>query len=105
MTKTDNTQKHKRSLGTQDGPAPDYNLDEEAVALQHLIDVLFAKDPEASTSKIDILTQAELDDLGPELMEIVELLPARNYKRAALCDQLNSIITAHGWGLIYGTVE
>ena len=30
---------------------------------------------------------------------------ARKYKRGRLCDQLNSIVTAHGWGNVYGTVE
>ena len=38
-------------------------------------------------------------------MEVVGLLPAGSYKRARLCDQLNSIITAHGWAFLYGTVE
>ena len=38
-------------------------------------------------------------------MEVVDLLPAGKYKRGRLCDQLNSIVTAHGWGNVYGTVE
>ena len=48
---------------------------------------------------------AEVDDLPEDLIEVVELLPAGRYKRARLCDQLNSIITAHGWAYVYGTVE
>ena len=58
-----------------------------------------------SVSKIDVLTRAEIDDLCDDLMEVVDLLPAGRYKRGRLCDQLNSIVTAHGWGNVYGTVE
>ena len=32
-------------------------------------------------------------------------MPSGTYTRARLCDQMNSIVTAHGWGLTYGTVE
>ena len=46
-----------------------------------------------------------MDDLGEDLIEVVNLLPAGTYRRARLCDQLNSIITAHGWGYVYGTVS
>ena len=49
--------------------------------------------------------RAEIDDLSDDLREVVNLLPAGRYKRGRLCDQLNSIITAHGWGFVYGTVE
>ena len=35
----------------------------------------------------------------------VNLLPPGSYTRLRLCDQLNSIITAHGWAHVYGTVE
>ena len=54
---------------------------------------------------MDVLVRAEVDDLGDDLMEIVRLLPGGTYKRYRLCDQLNSIITAHGWAYLYGTVE
>lgn len=71
--------------------------------LQLLIDELF--ESSESVSSIDVIVRAEIDDLGPEVMEVVELLPAGTYKRGRLCDQLNSIITAHGWGLTLGTVD
>ena len=71
--------------------------------LQRLVDALYAT--EETVSSVDVVVRAEMDDLAPDLIEVVELLPAGNYKRGRLCDQLNSIITAHGWGYIYGTVE
>ena len=52
-----------------------------------------------------MVVRAEMDDLGEDLIEVVNLLPAGTYRRARLCDQLNSIITAHGWGYVYGTVS
>lgn len=76
---------------------------EEYGELQRLVDALYAT--EETVSSVDVVVRAEMDDLAPDLIEVVELLPAGNYKRGHLCDQLNSIITAHGWGYIYGTVE
>ena len=76
---------------------------EEYGELQRLVDALYAT--EETVSSVDVVVSAEMDDLAPDLIEVVELLPAGNYKRGRLCDQLNSIITAHGWGYIYGTVE
>ena len=76
---------------------------EEYGELQRLVDALYAT--EETVSSVDVVVRAEMDDLAPDLIEVVELLPAGNYKRGRLCDQLNSIITAHGWGYIYGTVE
>ncbi len=76
---------------------------EEYGELQRLVDALYAT--EETVTSVDVVVRAEMDDLAPDLIEVVELLPAGNYKRGRLCDQLNSIITAHGWGYIYGTVE
>ena len=73
--------------------------------LQHLVDELYQGNMSGSVSSIDVITRGEVDDLGHDLMEVLELLPSGSYKRARLCDQLNSIITAHGWGYTYGTVE
>ncbi|MGN0071720.1 MAG: hypothetical protein ACI361_07785 [Atopobiaceae bacterium] len=73
--------------------------------LQHLVDELYQGNMSGSVSSIDVITRGEVDDLGPDLMEVLELLPSGSYKRGRLCDQLNSIITAHGWGYTYGTVE
>lgn len=73
--------------------------------LQRLVDALYAVNPSQAISRMDVIVRAEVDDLGDDLMEIVKLLPAGKYKRYRLCDQLNSIITAHGWAYLYGTVE
>lgn len=73
--------------------------------LQHLVDELYEADPKGGVSRMDVLVRAEIDDLSEDLMEVVNLLPAGRYPRPTLCDQLNSIITAHGWAYVYGTVE
>jgi len=67
--------------------------------LQHLVDNLY------KVTKVDVLIQAEVDDLEEDLQEVIELIPSGTYVRARLCDQINSIVTAHGWGFTYGTVE
>lgn len=73
--------------------------------LQRLVDALYTVNPSKAVSRMDVLVRAEVDDLGDDLMEVVRLLPGGSYKRYRLCDQLNSIITAHGWAYLYGTVE
>lgn len=73
--------------------------------LQHLVDELYAHKPSGSVSKLDALEQADIDDVVDDLREVIALLPGGMYKRQTLCDQLNSIITAHGWGYVYGCVE
>lgn len=73
--------------------------------LQKLVNDLYRESASGSVRSVDVVVRAEVNDLSPELMEIVELLPAGAYKRGRLCDQLNSIITAHGYGYLYGTVE
>ena len=81
-------------------PAPDFG------ELQELVDALYREvGPSGSVSRIDVIMRAEIDDLSDDLREVIDLLPAGRYKRLRLCDQLNSIITAHGWGYVYGTVE
>lgn len=72
--------------------------------LQQLVDKLYATKPSGTVSKIDVEVAAESADLGDDLREVIDLLPAGRYRRARLCDQLNSIVTAHGWGYVYGTV-
>lgn len=71
--------------------------------LQRLVNELYATDE--VVSHVDLVVRAEMNDLSSDLMEVVELVPTGNYRRARLCDQLNSIITAHGWGYVYGTVS
>ena len=78
---------------------------EEYGELQHLVDDVFRVNPSQAVSRMDVLVRAEVNDLSEDLMEVVNLLPAGRYKRYRLCDQLNSIITAHGWAYLYGTVE
>ena len=76
---------------------------EEFGELQRLVDSLY-EDAE-TVERVDLVVAAETDDLDEDLLEIVRLLPAGRYKREVLADQLNSIITAHGWALVYGTIE
>ena len=92
MMRNTDTHEHRTARSVTHGGlrAPEYG------ELQQLVNEL---------SKIDVLTRAEIDDLCDDLMEVVDLLPAGKYKRGRLCDQLNSIVTAHGWGNVYGTVE
>ena len=68
--------------------------------LQRLVDALFP-----AVAKLDVVACAESYDPCADLRGVVGLLPAGTYGRQRLCDQLNSILTAHGWGLVYGTVE
>ena len=89
-----------RSPRTGSSPAAEYG------ELQELVEALYREvGPSGVVSRIDVIMRAEIDDLSDDLREVIELLPAGRYKRARLCDQLNSIITAHGWGSVYGTVE
>ena len=80
---------------------------EEYGELQRLIDALFRPgvSARATVSKIDVLTRAEAFDFGADLQEVVDLLPSRSFTRVQLCDQMNSILSGHGWGGVYGTVE
>lgn len=71
--------------------------------LQSLVDGLFAA--RDVVDRLDLVMQAEVLDLDPDLQEIVTLLPPGRYERQRLCDQLNSALAAHGWGSVYGTVE
>jgi hypothetical protein len=74
--------------------------------LQELVDALYREvGPSGTVSRIDVLMRAEIDDLSDAPREVVELLPSGSYKRARLCDQLNSIIGAHGWGSSVGMVD
>lgn len=76
---------------------------EEFGDLQRLVDGLFAG--KHTIDRLDLIVQAEILDLSPDLLEIVNLVPPGRYDRARLCDQINSALAAHGWGTTYGTVE
>ena len=71
--------------------------------LQELIDDLFSS--AQTVSSLDLVIAAEIRDLHPDLLEICQIVPPGTYIRATLCDQMNSAITAHGWGGVYGTVQ
>lgn len=75
--------------------------------LQRVVDALFAPgvSARATVDKIDVLTRADAFDLCDDLAEVIDLLPARRFTRTQLCDQMNSIVSGHGWGGVYGTVE
>ena len=76
---------------------------EEFGDLQRLVDGMYAG--RETVDRLDLVVQAEILDLAPDLMEIVTRLPPGVYDRRRLCDQLNSALAAHGWGSMYGTVE
>lgn len=76
---------------------------EEFGDLQRLVDGLFTG--REAVDRLDLIVQAEILDLVPDLQEIVNLVPPGTYDRQRLCDQINSALAAHGWGATYGTVE
>ena len=71
--------------------------------LQRLIDALFAD--EKQVTQLEVVLRAESFDFDEDVLEVVGLLPPGRYTRGRMCDQLNSIITAHGWGMTVGTVQ
>jgi hypothetical protein len=76
---------------------------EEYGTLQRLVDSLYRR--HKRVSRLDVVLAAEMHDLTADLMEIVSLLPPGTYTRRKLCDQFNSALAGHGWGLLYGTVD
>lgn len=92
-------------MAAYSGPISPSRPSDEFGELQRLVDDLYKVNPSQAVKRVDVLVRAEVNDLSSDLMEVVNLLPAGSYKRYRLCDQLNSIITAHGWAYLYGTVE
>ena len=81
-------------------PSPEYG------ALQAVVDELFEDTPsDYAVRRLDVVIAAESGDLPADWLEIVNLLPPGEYTRQRLCDQVNSAIVGHAWGLVYGTVE
>jgi hypothetical protein len=76
---------------------------EEHGVLQRLVDALYREKDRAT--RLDALLMAETFDLTGDLLEIVTLLPPGAHSRQRLCDQMNSSLAGHGWGLLYGTVD
>lgn len=71
--------------------------------LQQFVNELFADVEEYE--RLDVLLQAESYGLNDDLLEIVNLLPPGTYSRDRLCSQLNSSLSSHGWGYVYGAVH
>jgi hypothetical protein len=76
---------------------------EEFGTLQRLVDALFKE--KKKVTRLDVLLTAEIYDLTGDLLEIITLLPPGTYYRQKLCNQINSSLSGHGWGLVYGTVD
>ena len=106
---------HVQPSGSNRVRSPHYGV------LQELVDGLFPRDAEdddviarmvaeatgnASTvRRLDVVMAGETLDLPEELTEVIALLPPGDYTRRRLCDQLNSILGAHAWGQVFGTVS
>ncbi|HBT94896.1 MAG TPA: hypothetical protein DEB24_01750 [Coriobacteriia bacterium] len=71
--------------------------------LQRLVDTLYRE--KTVVARLDVIILAEALDFPADLCEIITLLPPGRYGRQRLCDQMNSAISGHGWGMVYGTVE
>lgn len=98
MPTRDNEHPQRQAVSPGGAGAPEYG------ELQRLVDGLFEDDPKRLVSKIDVFVRADIDGICDDLREVVDLLPGGHYTRRRLCDQMNSIITAHGWGYSHGTV-
>ena len=79
------------------------DLREHHEPFQRMIEALYAD--ATSVSRLDVIIRAEAMDLPSEITDLVELLPPGSYPRQRLCDQLNSAIVGHGWGLTLGTFD
>lgn len=84
-------------------PISNLNRSEDYGTLQRLVNELFRHNE--VVSRLDVVVLGESYDLPADLEEIVSLLPSGLYARQQLCDQLNSAISGHAWGQVYGTVE
>lgn len=71
--------------------------------LQRVVDGLFAE--RQLVERLDVVVQADIMDLSPDMQEIVRLVPSGTYDRQRLCDMLNSTLAAHGWGMTYGMLD
>ena len=70
--------------------------------LQEFVDSLYLQ--AETLSRLDIVLAAEAFDLNEDLQEIISLLPPGTYSRVRLCGQINSSLSSHGWGYVYGSV-
>jgi hypothetical protein len=79
------------------------DLSEHHEPFQRMIDALYASDQRVS--RLDVIVRAESMDMPQEVVDLVALIPPGSYTRQRLCDQLNSAIVGHGWGLTLGTFD
>lgn len=77
--------------------SPDYGV------LQEFIDRLF--DGREDYMRLEVALEGEAYGLNGELMEVLNLLPPGLYTRDRLCGQINSSLSSHGWGYVYGAVH
>lgn len=77
--------------------SPDYGV------LQEFIDRLF--DGREDHMRLEVVLEGEAYGLNGELMEVLNLLPPGLYTRDRLCGQINSSLSSHGWGYVYGAVH
>lgn len=77
--------------------SPDYGV------LQEFIDRLF--DGREDYMRLEVVLEGEAYGLNGELMEVLNLLPPGLYTRDCLCGQINSSLSSHGWGYVYGAVH
>lgn len=77
--------------------SPDYDV------LQEFIDRLF--DGREDYMRLEVVLEGEAYGLNGELMEVLNLLPPGLYTRDRLCGQINSSLSSHGWGYVYGAVH
>ncbi|ANE22262.1 MAG: hypothetical protein K6F70_05115 [Eggerthellaceae bacterium] len=84
-------------------PISNINRSDDYGALQRVVSELYRHTD--MVSRMDVVVLVESYDLPADLQEIVSLLPPGYYTRERLCDQLNSAISGHAWGQVYGTVE
>lgn len=77
--------------------SPDYGV------LQEFIDRLF--DGREDYMRLEVVLESEAYGLNGELMEVLNLLPPGLYTRDRLCSQINSSLSSHGWGYVYGAVH
>lgn len=77
--------------------SPDYGVPQE------FIDRLF--DGREDYMRLEVVLEGEAYGLNGELMEVLNLLPPGLYTRDRLCGQINSSLSSHGWGYVYGAVH
>lgn len=82
---------------------PTFTFGEDAGVLQDLLDATFRNRKHATAR--DLSRQADIMDIDGDVLEVVDLMPPGSYTKSRMADQLNSIVTAHGWEQRLGTVE